>query len=144
MTISAKGRYGLRAMVDIAINSDNSTKYVTAKSIADRQEISISYLEQIISNLKKYGFLKSVRGSQGGYLIVGDPQNIKVGDILRAMEGHLQISDCVSNLNKCDFSERCFCSAKGLIEKMQLSIDEVVDSVTLQDLVDDHNRLKNL
>ena len=87
MRISTKGRYAVRVMLDLATN--NTGEYIKVKEIAGRQEISEKYLEQIISVLNKAGYVKSVRGAQGGYRIARDPASYTVGMILRLTEGSL-------------------------------------------------------
>lgn len=89
MKISTKGRYGLIAMVDIAINE--TSENVTIKSISERQGISEGYLEQIFSSLRKAGLVKSIKGSQGGYILGNSISNITIGDILRTLEGSLKV-----------------------------------------------------
>ena len=85
MRISTKGRYALRIMIDLATNGNGN--FISLKSIADRQQISNKYLEQIISMLNKAGFLETARGNAGGYRLSKKPSEYKVGDILRATEG---------------------------------------------------------
>ncbi len=89
MKVSTKGRYGLRAMIDLALYSANDL--VTLISIAERQDISKSYLEQVFSALRKAGLVKSIKGAQGGYMLSTDAENITVGMILRALEGDLSV-----------------------------------------------------
>ena len=87
MKISTKGRYGLRAVIDIAIHGENEP--VSLSDIAIRQDISISYLEQLIAKLKKAHIVTSIRGAKGGYSLAAPMNKISVGDILRALEGDL-------------------------------------------------------
>ena len=94
MKLSTKGRYGLRAMVDIAVYSQDSPVPISA--IAERQNISVSYLEQLLPKLKKAGIIKSIRGAQGGYMLDKDPKDISAGDILRTLEGDLTPIDCAA------------------------------------------------
>ena len=91
MKISTKGRYGLRAMVDMAVYSAGD--HISLKSIAERQNISEGYLEQVFSILRKAGLINSVKGAQGGYILAGRTDEITVGDILRALEGKLSVID---------------------------------------------------
>ena len=93
MKISTKGRYALRVMIDLAINSNG--KYISLKDIAKRQEISNKYLEQIIALLNKAGYLETARGNTGGYKLSNEPKEYKVGDILRATEGDLSPIYCL-------------------------------------------------
>lgn len=92
MKLSTKGRYGLRAIVDIAVFGEKEPAAVSA--ISERQDISIRYLEQLLSKLKKAGLVKSIRGAQGGYVLAGNAEDISVGDVLRALEGDLTPVDC--------------------------------------------------
>lgn len=143
MKISTRGRYGLRAMVDIAIHANE--KCISLKSIAERQGISESYLEQIISPLKKGGFVKSMRGSQGGYILNKNPENISVGDILRALEGNLSPVECVDNATSgenvsCAKGVCSGCVTKSVWEKIYESLNDVIDNITLKDLVKDYEQ----
>lgn len=139
MKLSTKGRYGLKAMLDIAINGKDQC--VSLKQIAERQSLSENYLEQLISLLKKSGLLKSTRGAQGGYTLSKNPEQITVGDILRALEGSLAPVDCVlvNENKKCSDSNGCV--TKFIWKKVTDSINDVVDNITLMDLVDEHNSL---
>jgi Rrf2 family protein len=137
MKLSTKGRYGLKAMLDLAIH--NNEGQVVLKSIAERQGLSENYLEQLFAALKKAKLVKSLRGSQGGYLLGDKAENITVGDILRALEGSLAPADCVSEDWKgpmCENSD--FCVTRGVWEKIRDGINNVIDNITLQELVDDY------
>ena len=130
MKISTKGRYALRVMIDLAINySDN---FISLKDIANRQEISIKYLEQIIALLNKAGYLKTARGNMGGYKLAKMPKEYVIGDILRATEGSLAPTACVDGEN-CTRKENCktFEFWQGLDDV----INEYVDGKTLGDLI---------
>jgi len=142
MKLSTKGRYGLRAMIDLAINAKDTK--VSIKSISERQGISENYLEQIIAVLKKNGYVKSSRGAQGGYSLSKDPINISVGEILRTLEGSLDPVDCViiNDDKKCEDFD--FCATKFLWKKISDSINDVVNNVTLQDLVSEQQKINNL
>lgn len=133
MKISTKGRYAVRVMLDLAVH--NTGELINVKSIADRQDISEKYLEQIISILNKAGFVKSVRGAQGGYRLAHEPSSYTVGSILRLTEGSLAPVACLDgDVNEC---ERCdTCETLEVWKKLQAAINGVVDSITLQDLVD--------
>lgn len=135
MKISTKGRYGLRAMVDLAVNSSGEEP-VPLKTIADRQNLSERYLEQIFSALKKNGVVNSIKGPQGGYIISKDIHEILVGDILRALEGNLHIVNSEDVIN--DKIEECI--KNNIWNKLNESIDRVVDSITLEDLVFEYNK----
>ena len=136
MKLSTKGRYGLKAMFQLAIYKNEGP--VSLKTIASKQNISEQYLEQIFSSLKKSGLVKSVRGAQGGYLLVKEPKDITVGDILIVLEGPVSLSDCVLDEDVCENSGKCV--TKVVWEKMKKGIEDVINSITLQDMIDDHNK----
>lgn len=133
MKISTKGRYALRLMLDLALN--NTGEPVRIKDIASRQEISDKYLEQIISVLNKAGYVRSLRGPQGGYKLARDPKEYTVGMILRLTEGSLAPVACLEDEeNQCARQDEC--ATLILWEKLYDAIKEVVDGYTLADLVD--------
>ena len=135
MKISTKGRYALRLMLDLAIYDTGDP--VSLKDIAKRQEISEKYLEQIISVLNKAGFVRSIRGANGGYVLRRHPNEYTVGDILRLTEGSLSPVACVgSESEECVRSNDCVTVL--VWEKLDKAINDVVDNITLQDLVDWH------
>ncbi len=140
MKLSTKGRYGLKAMLDLALYSRQG--HIALKNIAERQDISEHYLEQLIATLRKAGLVKSIRGAQGGYTLGASPKDITVGDILRALEGSLAPVDCVLEEDPvlCD-KGKC-CVIRGVWEKVRDSINDVVDNITLENLVDDYNAQK--
>src|SRR5690242_1173163 len=107
MKLSTKGRYGVKAMLDLALH--NSEGQVSLKSIAERQGLSENYLEQLFSALRKAGLVKSMRGAQGGYVLAMAAEEISVGAILRALEGSLAPVDCVSDgeSSQCSRSNGC-------------------------------------
>ncbi len=137
MKVSTKGRYGLKAMIYIAANSDKGC--VSLRSISEIEGISENYLEQLIAQLKKYKLLKSIRGAHGGYMLAKEPKDISVGDILRALEGSLAPVDCVDEKNSkdCSCGSNCGidCITKEVWKKIDKSITETVDSISLESLV---------
>lgn len=140
MKISTKGRYALRMMIDLAQNKEE--KPISIKEIAARQNISEKYLEQIISVLNKAGFVKSVRGPQGGYLLLKEPKEYTVGMILRLTEGSLAPVECLEyEQNDCPRKENCV--TLKLWEKLDQSIKDVVDNVTLEDLLTWNNDMSD-
>lgn len=135
MKISTKGRYALRLMLDLG--SQKSQELVSLRDVSQRQQISIKYLEQISSALCRAELLQSGRGARGGYRLTRTPEEYTVGEILRAAEGSLAPVTClVEEEVACDRAEGCATLAfwQGLADV----INRYVDSVTLQDLLDQH------
>ena len=133
MKISTKGRYALRLMLDLALN--NTGEYIAIKSVAARQKISEKYLEQIISLLNRAGYVKSIRGAQGGYRLVKDPSDYTVGMILRLTEGSLCSVDCLEE-DKDACKRMNGCATREVWKELYKAIANVVDHITLQDLVE--------
>lgn len=139
MKISTKGRYALRLMLDIALNDAKTP--VRIKDIAERQQISDKYLEQIVSSLNKAGFVKSLRGPQGGYRLTKKTEEYTVGMILRLIEGSLAPVACLDDdINNCTRADRC--PTLILWEKLYDAISEVVDNITLADLISWQKNMK--
>ena len=136
MMISTKGRYALRIMVDLA-QHDGDTP-VSVREIAQRQDISGKYMEQIISVLSRAGLLRSVRGAQGGYHLAKSPEEISVGMILRATEGDLAPAECVGPDNlPCERSG--VCPSHIVFTRVYSAINGVIDGIFLCDLMPDGN-----
>lgn len=133
MKISTKGRYALRLMIDLAISANGMP--ISLKEIAERQGISDKYLEQIIATLNKAGYVKSVRGQQGGYSLTKEPEEYTVGMILRLTEGSLAPVACVEAENA-DCARIGGCATAILWKKITDAVSDVVDQVTLKDLVE--------
>lgn len=138
MKLSTRGRYGLKAMFDLALFYGE--RPVSLTSIAERQAISVNYLEQLITPLRKAALVKSVRGAQGGYMLAKDPAEITVGEILTTLEGPLAPTDCVivEDDGACDHSK--YCVTKVIYEKIYESITTVVNSISLQDMLNDYTK----
>lgn len=134
MKLSTRGRYGLRAMFDLALNYNK--EYISLNSIAERQGISEGYLEQLIIPLKKAKLVKGARGSQGGYILSKAPSEITIGEVLRVLEGSLALVDCLRDDSKCKKIDRCV--TRMIWKKMSDSLSKLVDSVTLEELVKDY------
>ncbi len=138
MKVSTKGRYALRLMIDLA--EHDSGDYIPLRDISERQGISVKYLEQIVTQLSRAGFLRSVRGAQGGYRLSRKPENYTIGEILRITEGDLAPIACLS-----DETVRCpresECATLDFWKGLRAVINEYVDSVNLDQLVEQH-RLK--
>lgn len=140
MKISTKGRYALRMMIDLAQNQGDG--YVSLKDIANRQEISKKYLEQIVAILNRPDVLRTNRGYQGGYRLAKNANEYTVGDILRLTEGGLAPVSCLDNSPiLCDRAEDCITLPiwKGLYKV----ISEYLDSITLQDIIDKNSDASN-
>lgn len=140
MKLSTKGRYGLKAMFELAIHYGEDP--VSLNIIADHQRISVNYLEQLIAPLRKKGLVTSARGAQGGYRLARDPAEITVKDILETLEGPLAPAGCVSDGEEENCSNAEYCATRLIWERMKESIDEVVRSTTLADMVEDHDRMQ--
>jgi Rrf2 family protein len=134
MRISTKGRYALRLMIDLAMH--NSGSPISLKDVARRQEISDKYLEQIIAVLNRAGYVRSVRGAQGGYLLRKQPEEYTVGMILRLTEGSLSPVPCIEADDEVNCDKQADCVTLILWKKINEAVNDVVDSTTLQDLVD--------
>jgi Rrf2 family cysteine metabolism transcriptional repressor len=133
--ISTRGEYGLRAMLDLAEHYHQHP--ISLRSIAERQGISESYLEQLIAGLKKAGLVNSIRGAQGGYQLAKDPAMIRISEIFIILEGPIAPTECVNeDYNPeagCKNSQTC--AVRLLWQKLRNSITEVLESTTLADLV---------
>lgn len=116
---------------------------ISLRSIAERQGISEHYLEQLISGLRKTGLVKSVRGAQGGYVLGREPEKIRVGDIIRVLEGPIAPVDCVSEEDPESCLKAEFCVTRTIWEKVRDSIADVLDSITLADMVEDAAKKKS-
>ena len=133
MKISTKGRYALRLMLDLATNDTGNP--ISLKDIAARQGISDKYLEQIIAMFNKAGFVKSIRGAQGGYMLSKSPSEYTVGMILRLAEGSLAPVSCVEEGEPaCERIGKC--GTAVLWKKVNDAVNGVIDTTTLQDLLD--------
>lgn len=135
MKISTKGRYALRMLVDLA--EHRADGFIALKDIANRQDISKKYLEQIVSVLHKSSILKTSRGFQGGYMLADSPDKYTVGMILRLTEGSLAPVPCLEqDPVQCERSGEC--AALPVWQGLNKVINDYLDSVTLQDIVDKH------
>lgn len=138
MKLSTKGRYGLRALIDLALYSEN--EIVSIQSIARRQNISDSYLEQLMRKLRSAGLIVSVRGAQGGYKLARPANEISVGDVLRALEGSLEAVTCGGEDNSCQGADLCV--TKFVWERINSSIRDTVDSIMLSQLVEESRLMR--
>ena len=135
MKLSTKGKYGLRAFIDLAASGEGQP--VSILSIAQRQEISISYLEKLMAMLKKAGLVESVRGVNGGYTVARPLDEVSVGDVLRALEGDLAPVECAGiesgQASQCSGSSQCV--SKIVWKRINDSINDTVDSIYIGELV---------
>ena len=138
MKLSTKGRYGLRALIDLARHEGGAPVSIT--SISARQDISERYLEQLMSMLKKAGLVTSVRGAGGGYILAKDMKEISVGDILRALEGSLEPVECpgLEPDGACKASDSCV--TKYVWKRINDSINQTVDEIMLDQLVEESRK----
>lgn len=124
-------------MIDLAM--DKTGNPISIKSISDREGLSNNYLEQIFATLKLHGLVHSIRGAQGGYVLAKSPEEISIGDILRALEGDFKTVECLTDDvdNICEKYNSCI--TRTLWEKIEHKITQVIDSTTLQDIINEHN-----
>lgn len=140
MKLSTKGKYGLKAIFELSLHVNEGP--IPLNMIASKQKIPEQYLEQIFSILKKSQLITSVRGAQGGYLLNKEPSQVRVGDILTILEGPVSLSQCIIDESACENSGDC--STKLVWEKLKSGIEEVLNSITLQDMIDDYNKKNNI
>lgn len=142
MKVSTKSRYAVAAMVDLAQHYGMGP--VALRGVADRQQVSEHYLEQLMSSLRRAGLVRSLRGAQGGYELAKEPSTVSVGDIVRAMEGPIAPVDCLlaerSPSNPyCGKTIRCI--RRNIWQKMGDSINQTLDAITLKSLCEDTERM---
>ena len=136
MKLSTRGRYGIHAMYDLALHADAGPQPI--KAIAAREGVPEAYLEQLIAGLKRAGLVNSVRGAQGGYRLARPPEQITVGDVLRALEGGLGLVDCLDEEAACGKS--CGCPTRVVWLKLRDGISAIVDGITLRDMIEENRR----
>ncbi len=141
MNISTKGRYGLRAVLDLAANYQD--KPITLSAIAARQQLSEGYLEQLMSPMKKAGIVGSSRGAQGGYYLSRRPEEIYVGEVFRALEGPLKLTACIAEEQADDCIRKSNCGSAFIWNEIQSAIGAVLDRYTLADLLAKENCTKS-
>ena len=134
MKLSTKARYGTRAMVDIGKNYGKGP--VSLRELAERQGISMKYMEQIIPLLKTSGLIRSIRGARGGYVLVKEPREIPLRDIVMALEGSWSLVDCLDDDTLCQRAKECV--TYEIWHDIQTAIYKILDSTTLADMIDRH------
>lgn len=138
LVISTRGRYGLRAMFEIAKAYGEGT--LSIKQIAAAQGLSEQYLEQIFAKLKAAGLVESTRGAGGGYSLSAVPTEITVGQVLVALEGELSPAECVGE-DATECKNACVCTTHVIWQRIYDGFNNVIHSITLQDMLDDYNRM---
>ena len=131
MKLSTRGRYGIHAMYDLALHEHSGPQSI--KAIAEREGIPEAYLEQLIAALKRSGLVTSTRGAQGGYMLARPADAISVGDVLRVLEGGLNLVNCLDGEDCCD--RACACPPRIVWMKLRDGMNAIVDGITLQDMV---------
>lgn len=131
--ISTKGRYGTRLMLNLALHYQESSPARSLKEVAAEEDISIHYLEQIIIPLRDHQLVKSLRGAGGGYILARPPANIKLSEVLQAVEGNCCLVECVEDKNICPRSS--YCAAHEIWKEGTRVMKNYFDSVSLQDMV---------
>lgn len=139
MMVSTKGRYALRALIDMA--EQNTGEYIPLKEIAKRQEISEKYLESILPVLAKAGFLDGVRGKGGGYKFKQTPDTITVGSIIKLLEGTAPVTCLECMPNKCGRMNDC--RTLPMWQNLQMLVDEYLEGITIADLCNPKYRENN-
>jgi len=136
MKLSTRGRYGTRVLLDLALRDGEGP--VPLKDIAQRQQISLLYLEHLISPLIAGGIIRSMRGARGGIWLSKLPQEIKLSEVVGLLEGSIAPVDCVNDPKVCPRSDSCV--TRDIWNEMKKAVDGVLESKTLQDLVDMQKR----
>ena len=136
MKLSTRGQYGTRALLDIALHYGNSP--VPLKDVARRQEISVQYLEHLVSPLIKAGILRSTRGAGGGMTLAQSPEHLMLSKVIETLDGSVAPAECVDNPSICSRSSACV--TRDVWEEVKRAITQVLESTTLQDLVERHNK----
>jgi len=132
MKLSTRTRYGMRAIIELA--QHNTKRPLQLKIIAKRQDISVKYLEQLMTMLKSAGFVRSVRGSKGGYVLAKPAEQIRLSEVFRCLEGSVTTTECVEDEDYCVRSADCL--ARVVWALVGAAIDNVLESMTLQQLLD--------
>jgi len=131
MKLSTRSRYGTRMMLDLAQRYDQGP--VQIGEVSKRENISVKYLEQLIIPLKKANFIKSVRGPKGGHMLAKPPEEITVGEIVRILEGEINLSSCIEHPEVCDRTTRCL--TRGVWEEATKAMYDKLNSVTLSKMI---------
>ncbi|MBL7205110.1 MAG: Rrf2 family transcriptional regulator [Desulfobacteraceae bacterium] len=136
MKLSTRSRYGTRMMLDLAKHYDEGP--VQIGDVSKRENISVKYLEQLIIPLKKANFIKSVRGPKGGHMLAKPPEEITVGEIVRILEGGINLSSCIENPEVCDRTSHCL--TRGVWEEATKAMYDKLNSATLSKMINNDSR----
>jgi len=137
MKLSARSRYGTRMMVDLASHYDEGP--VQIRSIAERQDISPKYLEQLIIPLKKFDYIKSMRGPKGGHMLTKSPGEISIGEIVRVLEEEASLVHCIEKPEDCKQSK--VCPTRDIWETATKAMYDQLDEITLSDVIDQNRKI---
>jgi Rrf2 family transcriptional regulator, cysteine metabolism repressor len=140
MKLSTRARYGTRALLDLAVQG--RAEPVSLKEIAKRQQISLQYLEHLMTPLIAAGMVRSIRGPKGGVLLAKSPKDIKLSEIIHLLEGSIAPVDCVDNPKLC--SRSGLCVARDIWEEVKQAVDGVLESTTLQSMIERQERKNSL
>jgi Rrf2 family cysteine metabolism transcriptional repressor len=132
MQLSTRGRYGLRAAVDLAQNFEKGP--VPLHTIAERQGLSVKYLHSLLAILKRWGLVQSLRGAGGGYVLTRPPSQVSVSEVVRALEGSLGLVGCVEDTSFCDRAERC--PVRSVWVNLNKTVENALSELTLEDIID--------
>ena len=130
MKMSTKGRYGVRAMVHLAVHYGQGP--LPVRKIADRMDVSAKYLDHLMTALKTTGLIRSIRKAHGGYVLARSPKEIRLSEVIRALEGSIAPVDCVDDAGACHRAD--FCTARDLWQRMQKAMNNVLESTTLDEM----------
>jgi Rrf2 family transcriptional regulator, cysteine metabolism repressor len=131
MKMSTRGRYGLRAMLDLARHFGE--RAVMMSDVAEREDLSRKYLHALLTSLRSAGLVRSVRGAGGGFVLTRHPAEIRLNEVVNALEGQLSIVPCVTDQRRCRKSEDC--SARRVWQQLSHAVEDMLSSITLQDLL---------
>lgn len=139
MKLSTRTRYAVRAIIELALNAEK--KPLQLKIIAQRQDISVKYLEQLMAVLRSAGFVRSVRGSKGGYVLAKPMEQIKLNEVMHSLEGPVTTVECVEDENYCN--KVADCAARKVWIKVERAVEDVLQSISIKDLVEEAKNTEN-
>ncbi len=138
MRLSTRARYGTRLMLELALNFNQGTIFL--KDIAKKEEISEKYLSHLVIPLKASGLISSSRGAHGGYMLAKSPSQISIKEIVQTLEGGISFVECIKNPSICSRVSKCV--TRNLWEKLDEQVSDILNSVTLEDLVNSQKKIK--